>query len=103
MDIWFTLFVVFVALFAAAGVSMLLVGYLEVVPAAVTFGWRWVSITLALPVLGPIWFCRQHWDELDKTGRKLIFGSILLLLAVALLYGFGPLFAARVLAKAPPG
>lgn len=98
-DLWFTLFVCVVGLLVSAGGVLLLVGYLVVLPASVTKGWRWVALTVLLPVFGPIWFCRQHWDECAKTGKQLMAGMVMLLLAVGMLYGLGPTFAARAMAN----
>lgn len=59
MDVWFTLFVFVVGLSAAVGFSLLLVGYLSVMP--VSFGqgklWLWAAgivptAIVALPVVG---------------------------------------------------
>ena len=97
MDIWFSLFVMFVAVTAAIGAVLLLVGYMVSIPAAISHGWRWAAVTLLLPVIGPIWFSTQHWSECSKIGKQLIAGSVLLLFAIALLYGVGPSFAARIL------
>ncbi len=98
MDIWFTLFVLVVALAASIGFVLLLVGYIEVIPASVVHGWRWVLPTLLLPVAGPLWFCARHWPDCSKTGKRIAFGAILLILAVVLLYGAGPSFVARMAA-----
>lgn len=100
MDIWFMLFVLVVALAAAIGAVLLLVGYIDTVPASVAHGWRWAAIVLLIPVAGPIWFTREHWADCAKTGKQLLAGTALLLFAVSMLYGAGPLFIARLLASA---
>lgn len=97
MDIWFALFVFTVAIAAAIGAVLLLVGYIDTVPAAIAHGWRWAAITLLLPIVGPFWFTTQHWQDCSKTGKQLAAGTLLLLFALALLYGAGPSFAARIL------
>ena len=99
MDIWFTLFVASLSLAAATGGSLLLVAYLQVIPAAVSKSWRWAAVVILLPVLGPIWFSLRHWSECAKVGKQLIAGTALLLLAAGLLYGGGPYFVERVVAQ----
>ena len=101
MDIWFTLFVLLVALFAAAGFALLLVGYIDTLPAAIAHGWRWALLALALPVAGPFIFCFKHWDVCARTGRQIIAGTGLVLIGLALLYGWGPHFAERIIAGIP--
>jgi len=98
VDLWFTLFVFVVAIAASLGFVLLLVGYIEVIPASIAHGWRPALVTLLIPLGGPLWFCAQHWSECAKTGKRLAFGALLLIFAVVLLYGAGPSFAARILA-----
>ena len=100
MDIYFTLFVLTVALMAAAGAMLLLVGYIDSIPAAIAHGWRWALPAVLLPVAGPIYFCFRHRPDCAKTGKQLVAGSTLLLLALAGLYGIGPWFARRALEMA---
>lgn len=101
-DIWFTLFVAVVALICSTGVVLLLVGYLESVPMAFSTNWRWGTVALLLPVLGPIYFCYRHWQDCRKSGLRLIAGAAILLLGLAITYGAGPWFAARAMAPLPP-
>lgn len=101
-DVWFTLFVAVVALMAAGGGVLLLVGYLDSVPMSIAAGWRWAAVAILIPIAGPIYFCYQHWHDCRKTGLQLIAGAVIVLVAGALLYGFGPWFAARAMAPLPP-
>ncbi|UCV11921.1 hypothetical protein KI614_01350 [Dechloromonas denitrificans] len=98
MDFWFTAFVFAVAILVAVGGSLLLVGYVGTLPASFAFGWqRWVP-TLTLPVIGPLWFSATHWQDFSRPGKQLIAGVVLIVAAVALLYGFGPHFVDRLAA-----
>lgn len=136
MDIWFTLFVFLVAIAAAVGFSLILVGYIGVMPASLGAGknWLWaVGIVpmaimivplagnalldiaghgfqignlarwLAVPALvvhavALAWFVSTHWEGSAKPGKQLIVGVLLIALAGASLYGFGPHFVERILA-----
>ena len=93
MDFGFFAFVLAIALMAAVGVVLLLVGYIVVIPASITRGWWWAALVIFLPVLGPIFFCRAFPDGLRKTRLQIFTGILLLMGAVALLYGAGPWFA----------
>lgn len=98
MDFGFTAFVMFVAVLAAVGVSLLLVGYVSTLPASFSFGWRNWLPTLLLPVAGPLWFAWRHWADFSKPGKQLLAGLLLILLALAVLYGFGPAIVDRLAA-----
>lgn len=50
MDIWFTLFVALIALAAATGFSLALVGYINVVPAAFAAGRQWILAVAGVPL-----------------------------------------------------
>lgn len=50
MDIWFTLFVALIALAAAAGFSLALVGYINVIPAAFAAGRQWILAVAGVPL-----------------------------------------------------
>lgn len=100
MDLYFTLFVLLVALAVAAGGMLLLVGYIDTVPMSFAMGWRWAVPTLLVPVLGPIYFCFKHWSDCSKAGKQLMAGVVLVAVAMGSLYGIGPWFAARALAGA---
>ncbi|GBG03954.1 hypothetical protein AZSI13_32810 [Azospira sp. I13] len=100
MDAFFTIYVMIVALAVAGGGMLLLVGYIDSVPASVAHGWRWAAVTLALPVVGPIYFCCKHWDNFARTGKQLMAGAVLMLLAMGGLYGLGPWFAKRAVEMA---
>ncbi len=95
MDIWFTLFVFAVTIAVAVGGSLLLVGYINVLPACLVFGWRFWVPTLVFPVLGPIWFCRCHPADFSRTGKQLMAGLALIILAAGMVYGLGPVMAER--------
>ena len=90
MDMGFTAFVFAVAILVAVGGSLLLVGYLGIVPASFNFGWKcWLPV-LFLPVVGPLWFVRQHRSELSRAGHQLLAGVVLISIAACLLYWGGP-------------
>ena len=93
MDIGFFVFVLAIALMAAVGAVLLLVGYIVVIPASIVRSWWWAAFVVFLPVIGPIFFCRAYPEGLRKTRLQIIFGTLLLMAAVALLYGGGPWFA----------
>lgn len=46
-----------------------------------------------LPIIGPIFFCRAFPEGLRKTRLQIFYGTLLLMGAIALLYGGGPWFA----------
>lgn len=83
-------FILTVALMAAVGVVMLLVGYIVVIPASITRGWLWAAFVILVPIFGPIFFCRAFPEGLRKTRLQLFFGTLLIMGAAALLYGGGP-------------
>lgn len=98
MDFWFLIFVFAVALLVSVGGTLVLVGYVGTLPAALASGWRnWVP-ALLVPVVGPIWFAARNWREFSRPGRQLIFGILLAGAAFALLYGAGPYFVDRMAA-----
>lgn len=101
MDTWFTMFVLLVALLAAAGFALLLVGYVDTLPASIAHGWRWALLVVLLPVVGPFMFCLKYWVVCARTGRQIIAGTSLVLIALAVLYGVGPYFAERAIAGMP--
>ena len=96
MDVGFFAFVVTIALMAAIGVVLLLVGYIVVIPASITRGWWWAAFVILLPIFGPIFFCRAFPEGLRKTRLQIFFGTLLLMGAGALLYGVGPWFAQQM-------
>ena len=74
MDFWFLIFLFSVALLVAVGGSLLLVGYVGTLPAALSFGWRnWVP-ALLVPIFGPLWFAVRHpfgrWTLRDKAAQR---------------------------------
>ena len=99
MDMGFTAFVFAVAILVAVGGSLLLVGYLGIVPASFNFGWQsWLPVLL-LPVIGPLWFALTHRKELQRAGFQLLVGTLLVLAAFLLLYIGGPEIIARMAGK----
>lgn len=96
MDAGFTAFVLVVAILAAVGASLLLVGYVGTLPASFAFGWKnWVP-TLLLPIGGPMWFAWRHWSDFSRPGKQLFAGVVLILVAVLILYNGGPLIIDRM-------
>ncbi len=93
MDFAFFAFVLAVALMAAVGVVLLLVGYIVAIPASITRGWGWAALVIFVPILGPIFFCRAFPEGLRKTRLQIFIGTLLLMCAVALRYGGGPWIA----------
>jgi len=98
MDAWFLVFLFTVAILIAVGGALVLVGYLGTLPASFDFGWSYWLPAMLLPVLGPLWFAGRHWGDFARPGKQLLFGVLLLALAVGLLYGAGPYFVARMAA-----
>jgi hypothetical protein len=96
MDIAFFAFVLAIALMTAVGAVMLLVGYIVAIPASITRGWGWAALVIFVPILGPIFFCRAFPEGLRKTRLQILFGTLLLMGAAALLYGGGPWIAERL-------
>jgi len=96
MDIWFTAFVFLVAILVAVGASLLLVGYVNTLPASFSFGWRWWLPSLLLPVLGPFWFAWKHQKEFSMAAKQLMIGAVLVVAAAVILYGGGPYFVDRM-------
>lgn len=124
MDIWFTLFVLAVALLAASGLMLTLVGYTDSLVVSFAYGWKWrlfivapllIAIAcmvygwrqgaavFAVSLIGALVFCLKRWGENAKPGKQLLFGLGLAALGVGLLYGTGPAFAKRVVAAAAQG
>ena len=93
MEFGFFAFVLAVALMAAVGVVLVLVGYIVVIPASIVRGWWWAAFVFFLPILGPLFFCRAFPEGLRKTRLQIFYGTLLLMGAAALLYGAGPWFA----------
>lgn len=98
MDMGFTAFVFAVAILVAVGGSLVLVGYLGIVPASFNFGWRVWLIVLALPVVGPLWFARSN-EKLRRAGGQLLAGVLLVAIAFGLLYIEGPQVVSRMATK----
>ena len=98
MDMTFTAFVFAVAILVAVGGALMLVGHLGIVPASFNFGWRAWLPTVLLPVIGPLWFARQHPEELQRSARQLLIGVALLAIAGLMLYFGGPMIVDRMAA-----
>lgn len=90
IDAWFMSFVLLASLLVAVGASLLLVGHLYTLPASFNYGWRCWLPTVALPLVGPLYFAWSHRDEYSRPGKQLLAGIVLLGLAGALLWGGGP-------------
>ncbi len=98
MDAWFLVFIFTVAILIAVGGALVLVGYLGTLPASFDHGWPYWLPAMLLPVAGPLWFAARHWRDFSRPGKQLLFGVLLLALAVGLLYGAGPYFVDRMAA-----
>lgn len=96
MDIAFFAFILTVALMAAVGAVLLLVGYIVVIPASITRSWWWAAFVVFLPILGPIFFCRAYPEGLRKTRLQIMIGTLLVMGAAAMLYGGGPWVAEQM-------
>ena len=124
MDIWFTLFVLVVAVSVATGLVLVLVGYTDTLVVSFAYGWKWRLFILApllaaiaclvyswrpgagvfvISLLGTVTFCFKRWGENAKPGKQLLFGLALASLGGGLLYGAGPTFVERVIAAAAQG
>jgi hypothetical protein len=99
MDLGLLAFVFAVAIALAVGGTLLLVGYIGTLPAALAFGWRDWLPTLAVPIAGPIWFAWRHWAEFSRPGKQLMIGVLLVAIALIALYVGGPHMVDRM---APP-
>lgn len=99
MDVWFTTFAIVSSLLLAGGGALLLVGYINTLPAALSFGWRIALPVVVLPVAGPLWFAWSRGDDFRQARYQLIGAIVLLALATALILGFGPYFAERLVAE----
>lgn len=99
MDMGFTAFVFAVAILVAVGGSLVLVGYLGIVPASFNFGWKAWLPTVLLPVIGPLWFANRQREQLRRAGLQLLAGTMLVVVAVGMLYFGGPQIIARMATK----
>lgn len=99
MDMGFTAFVFAVAILVAVGGALFLVGYLGILPASFNFGWRTWLPTVLLPVIGPLWFANREREQLWRAGLQLLAGTVLVALAIALLYLGGPQMITRMATK----
>lgn len=124
MDIWFTLFVLVVAVSVASGLVLVLVGYTDSLVTSFAFGWKWRLFILApllaaiacmvygwrpgagvfvVSLAGAVTFCVKRWSDNARPGKQLLFGLALAALGVGLLYGTGPTFAKRAVDEALKG
>jgi hypothetical protein len=99
MDAWFVSFAIVSSLLLAGGGALLLIGYINTLPAALSFGWRIALPVVVLPVAGPLWFAWTKGDDFRQARYQLIGALVLLALATALILGFGPYFADRLVAE----
>ncbi|MDD2883784.1 MAG: hypothetical protein PHT48_01925 [Dechloromonas sp.] len=100
MDGWFFAFAVSTTLMLAGGGLLLLIGYIGTLPAALSFGWRIWLPTVLLPVVGPCWFAWQQGGIFRRSLWQLLLASVLIGLASALIYHYGPYFAQQLLEEA---
>ena len=99
MDIWFTTFAIVSSLLLACGAALLLVGYINTLPAALNFGWRSALPVIVLPLVGPLWFAWTQGEDFRRPRYQLIGALVLLGLATLLILGYGPYFAERLVAE----
>lgn len=99
MDVWFMTFAMVSSLLLACGAALLLVGYINTLPAALNFGWRFAVPVILLPVAGPLWFAWTRGEEFRRARYQLIGALVLLALAAILILGYGPYFAERLVAE----
>lgn len=99
MDAWFVTFAIATSLLMAGGGTLLLVGYINTLPAALSFGWRFAVPVLLIPVAGPLWFAWTQGEEFRRARYQLLAAMLLLIVAGALILGFGPYFADRLVAE----
>jgi len=100
MDWGFMAFAVASTLSLAAGGLLLLVGYIGTLPAAFSFGLKTGLPVLLLPVIGPVWFALSRGPEFRRQAVQLIVGVALIAVATALILGWGPHFAEKLVAEA---
>jgi len=99
MDGWFVAFAIGSSLLLAGAAALLLVGYINTLPAALASGWRAALPVAVVPVLGPLWFAWTRGDDF-RLARYQLLGALLLgALAAALILSFGPYFAERLVAE----
>lgn len=100
MDAWFTAFAVLSSCLLAGAGTLLIMGYIGTVPAAISMGWRFALPTLFLPVIGPIWFASRQGEMFRRARWQLIGACALCALAAALIAAYGPYFADKLVAEA---
>lgn len=99
MDGGFVAFAIASSLLMAGGGTLLLVGYINTLPAALSFGWRVALPVVALPVVGPLWFAWTRGEDFRRARFQLIGALALLSLAAVLILSLGPYFAERLIAE----
>ncbi len=99
MDAWFVSFAIASSLLLAGGGALLLVGYINTLPAALSMGWRQALPVVVLPVAGPLWFAWTRGEDFRRARYQLIGAIVLLAMATALVLGLGPYFAERLVAE----
>ena len=99
MDNSFLAFALVTSLLLAGGVALLLVGYINTLPAALARGWRVALPVVLLPVAGPLWYAWREGDEFRRARWQLIAALVLLALAGAVILALGPYFAERLVAE----
>lgn len=96
MDLDFFAFALATSLTLAGGGLLILIGYIGTVPAAFADSLKTGLITLALPLIGPVWFAYQRGPEFRVAVYQLIGGLLLVVIAGGLILGLGPYFAERL-------
>ncbi|MFV0371793.1 MAG: hypothetical protein ACK5JI_09195 [Azonexus sp.] len=99
MDNSFLAFALTTSLLLAGGGTLLLVGYINTLPAALARGWRVAWPVLLLPVAGPLWYAWREGDDFRRARWQLIAALVLLALAAVVILALGPYFAERLVAE----
>ncbi len=89
MDNSFLAFALVTSLLLAGGVTLLLVGYINTLPAALARGWRVALPVVLLPVAGPLWYAWREGDEFRRARSAVDCCVVLLALAGAVILALG--------------
>ncbi|WP_415034659.1 hypothetical protein [Azonexus sp.] len=99
MDNSFLAFALVTSLLLAGGGTLLLVGYINTLPAALAQHWRIALPVVLLPVAGPLWYAWRSGEEFRRARWQLIAALVLLALAAVVILALGPYFAERLVAE----